>query len=77
MPVRISHVQTSIAVSTGPAPPAPKPDPLEVETGFTALRHALWLSLYLSQQLRLADVQCQISRLLRDIDRRRDELGIA
>jgi len=77
MPVTITHVSPVTALVTLPATAPPDPDPLALECGVQALRHTLWVSLFLSQQLRLADFQHDLSRLLRNIDRLRAELEIA
>lgn len=77
MPVTITHVQPVGALATVAPPVTTAPDPLAIECEVQALRHTLWVSLFLSQQLRLADFQHDLSRLLRNIDRLRAELEIA
>jgi hypothetical protein len=49
--------------------PGPGKSPLQLETTVRALRHSVWVSLFLSQELHLRDLQDVLTRILRDIDR--------
>ena len=48
---------------------------LECET--RALRHALWVSLYLAQDLHLVDLQDRLTPLLRDVDRQLGDFDLS
>jgi len=76
MPGSVPHVHHVVALTTVPVAPEIGSDPLEVECAHLALHHSLWVALFLAQQLRLTEFQHHLSRLLRDVDRRRDELGL-
>jgi hypothetical protein len=47
----------------------PSKSPLQHETTVRALRHSVWVSLFLSQELQLRDLQDVLTRILRDVDR--------
>jgi hypothetical protein len=55
----------------------PGKSPLQVETTVRALRSSLWVSLFLSQELQLRDVQDVLTRILRDVDRLLEDLAVA
>lgn len=47
----------------------PRKSPLHLECTMRALRHSVWVSLYLAQDLALHGEQELLTRALRDIDR--------
>jgi hypothetical protein len=57
-------------------PPSHK-TPLHLETTTRALRHSVWLSLYLAQDLQLPGLQHALTRTLVEIDRLLEELDAA
>ena len=50
------------------------PPELTRELRGRALRHALWIALLHAQELGFADIQCQLTSILIDVDERREAL---
>jgi len=74
--VRIPHVLTSVHQAQRPRATVTEQDTLELECAARALRNSLWVSLFLAQQLRQPGFQDDLSKLLRDCDRRIAELEL-
>jgi len=52
----------------------PSRQTLDYETGLRALRHCLWIGVYLSQHLRQTAVIARLMPVLSDLDRQLEEL---
>jgi len=76
MPGSVPHVHHVVALATVPVRTAETPDTLALECQFQGLRNSLWLSLFFSQELRLPDFQKSLTRILRDVDDLRREMGL-
>lgn len=58
---------------TSPTPPAAR-DPLDLECRTRAVRHCLWVAIYLIQELDLPDLEHHLTILLQQLDRRLAEM---